>query len=107
LLGVRFETLRARVARALPVLRRCLEGKGWHVNDSNDYEWLLARERGEDVSHIPAETRAKYRQLDRLLNQLPTHAPSPGWKQRVLDSLDDPGLANADVTVISVVRPRP
>jgi RNA polymerase sigma-70 factor (ECF subfamily) len=30
LLGVRSETLQARVARALPVLRRCLEGKGWH-----------------------------------------------------------------------------
>lgn len=29
-LGVRSETLQARVARALPVLRRCLEGKGWH-----------------------------------------------------------------------------
>jgi len=28
-LGVRSETLQARVARALPVLRRCLEGKGW------------------------------------------------------------------------------
>ncbi len=29
-LGVRSETLQARVACALPVLRRCLEGKGWH-----------------------------------------------------------------------------
>jgi DNA-directed RNA polymerase specialized sigma24 family protein len=29
-LGVRSETLQARVARALPVLRRCLERKGWH-----------------------------------------------------------------------------
>ena len=28
-LGVRSETLQARVTRALPVLRRCLEGKGW------------------------------------------------------------------------------
>jgi RNA polymerase sigma factor (sigma-70 family) len=28
-LGVRSETLHARVARALPVLRRCLESKGW------------------------------------------------------------------------------
>jgi RNA polymerase sigma-70 factor, ECF subfamily len=28
-LDVRSETLQARVARALPVLRRCLEGKGW------------------------------------------------------------------------------
>jgi hypothetical protein len=60
------------------------------MTESNDYEWLLARERGEDVSHIPAETRAKYSQLDRLIKELPAHAPSPGWKQRVLDSLDDP-----------------
>jgi RNA polymerase sigma-70 factor (ECF subfamily) len=28
-LGARSEALHARVARALPVLRRCLEGKGW------------------------------------------------------------------------------
>jgi RNA polymerase sigma factor (sigma-70 family) len=28
-LGVRSETLQARVARALPVLRRCLESRGW------------------------------------------------------------------------------
>lgn len=60
------------------------------MTESNDYEWLLARERGEDVSHIPAETRAKYSQLDRLIKELPAHAPSPGWRQRVLDSLDHP-----------------
>ena len=60
------------------------------MTESNDYEWLLARERGEDVTHVPAETRAKYSQLDRLIKGLPAHAPSPGWKQRVLDSLDDP-----------------
>jgi len=30
LLGARSNALHARVARALPVLRRCLEGKGWH-----------------------------------------------------------------------------
>lgn len=34
-LGVRSETLQARVARALPVLRRCLEGKGWQ-DDGNE-----------------------------------------------------------------------
>jgi hypothetical protein len=60
------------------------------MNESNDHEWLLARERGEDVSHIPAYTREKYCRLDRLIRDLPTCAPSPGWKQRVLDSLDDP-----------------
>jgi RNA polymerase sigma-70 factor (ECF subfamily) len=29
-LGARVDALQARVSRALPVLRRCLEGKGWH-----------------------------------------------------------------------------
>jgi hypothetical protein len=60
------------------------------MNELDDSEWLLARERGEDVSHVPAYTREKYSQLDRLIHDLPTCAPSPGWKQRVLDSLDDP-----------------
>src|ERR1044071_6066699 len=60
------------------------------MTESNDYEWLLARERGEDVSHVPAHTRDRYSQLDRLIQDLPACAPSPGWKQRVLDSLDDP-----------------
>jgi hypothetical protein len=69
------------------------------MTESNDYEWLLARERGEDVSHIPAATRARYSQLDRLIKELPAHAPSPGWKQCVLDSLDDrssPAVVCAD-----------
>lgn len=29
-LGARSDALQARVSRALPVLKRCLEGKGWH-----------------------------------------------------------------------------
>jgi hypothetical protein len=62
--------------------------------ESNDYEWLLARERGEDVSHIPAHTRDKYTRLDQLIQDLPASAPSPGWKQRVLDSLDDSLVAD-------------
>lgn len=61
--------------------------------ETNDYEWLLARERGEDVSHIPRDTREKYSQLDRLIQDLPAGAPSAGWKQRVLDCLDDPLVA--------------
>ncbi len=60
------------------------------TTESNDCEWLLARERGEDVSHVPAQTREKYSQLDGLLRELPACAPDPGWKQRVLDSIDDP-----------------
>jgi hypothetical protein len=63
------------------------------MTETNDCEWLLARERGEDVSHIPDYTREKYSRLDRLIQDLPTCAPSPGWKQRVLDSLDDPLVA--------------
>jgi DNA-directed RNA polymerase specialized sigma24 family protein len=30
LLGVSANTLQARVSRALPLLKRCLEAKGWH-----------------------------------------------------------------------------
>ena len=56
----------------------------------NDEEWLLARERGDDVSHIPAPTREAYRQLDRLIDELPAHAPTSEWKQRVFDALDEP-----------------
>lgn len=58
--------------------------------DPDDEEWLLARERGEDVSHIPAGTRARYDQLDKLIEALPEHAPPAGWKQRVLEALDAP-----------------
>jgi hypothetical protein len=64
------------------------------MTESNDYEWLLARERGEDISHVPAHMRDRYSQLDRLIQDLPACAPSPGWKQRVLDSLDDQLVAD-------------
>lgn len=64
------------------------------MTESNDYEWLLARERGEDVSYIPEHRRERYGQLDRLIHDLPMCAPSPGWKQRVLDCLDDPLVAD-------------
>ena len=63
---------------------------------SNDHEWLLARERGEDVSHVPAPTREKYSQLDELIKELPAHAPNPGWRQRVLDAIDDPFEPHGD-----------
>jgi hypothetical protein len=64
------------------------------MTELNDSKWLLARERGEDVSHVPAYTRERYSQLDQMIQDLPTCAPSPGWKQRVLDSLDDPLIAD-------------
>jgi hypothetical protein len=87
-------TDRLEQSRLIDALDQCSGAasnvRGGMMTESNDYEWLLARERGEDVSHVPAETRARYGQLDRLIKELPAHAPSPGWKQRVLDSLDDP-----------------
>ncbi len=61
------------------------------MTDPDDTEWLLARERGEDVSHVPAELRAKYDRLGSMIEALPDHAPSPGWRQRVLDALGAPG----------------
>jgi hypothetical protein len=60
------------------------------MSESNDHEWILLRERGEDVSHVPAETRAKYERLARLFEALPGETPSAGWKQRVFAALDDP-----------------
>jgi hypothetical protein len=58
--------------------------------EPDEEEWLLARERGEDVSHIPARMRARYEQLDKLIEALPERVPPAGWKQRVLGALDVP-----------------
>src|ERR1051325_3610957 len=60
------------------------------MTDRDDREWLLARERGEDVSHIPEDTRARYRELGQLIVSLPGRSPSPGWKQRTLAAIDQP-----------------
>jgi hypothetical protein len=60
------------------------------MSEPRDRDWLLARERGEDVSQVPAQTRARYGELERLIEALPGQSPSPGWKQRVLDRLDAP-----------------
>jgi hypothetical protein len=77
------------------------------VNDADDSEWLLARERGEDVSHVPAETRARYDRLTRLIEALPDRAPSPGWKQRVLDAMDAPGALDAtEPPAMRTIAPR-
>ncbi|MBS1120774.1 MAG: hypothetical protein H6Q90_3002 [Deltaproteobacteria bacterium] len=65
-------------------------------DDSNhDDTWLLARERGENVSHVPAETRATYDRLQELMDKLPDEAPSLAWKQRVLAAIDAPAPAVA------------
>jgi hypothetical protein len=55
-----------------------------------DEDWLLARERGDDVSHVSPRSRARYEQLDQLIAALPERPPPAGWKQRVLDTLDAP-----------------
>jgi hypothetical protein len=59
------------------------------MSDSKDHEWLLLRERGEDVSHISASTRAKYDRLATLFEALPGATPSRGWKQPILATLDE------------------
>jgi len=86
------------------------------MSDPRDHLWLLARERGEDVDHVPAATRAGYHQLERLLAALPDPAPPTGWKARVLGALDTPaapapprrnrrwvGVAGAFAAVIAVL----
>jgi hypothetical protein len=54
--------------------------------DAKDYRWLVARERGDDISHVMASERAPYEELGALLAS--GLAPSAGWKQRVLDAID-------------------
>jgi len=54
--------------------------------DEQDYRWLIARERGEPISHVPAAARAPYEQLGALLGI--GEAPSAGFRQRVLDAID-------------------
>jgi hypothetical protein len=58
--------------------------------DDDDEDWLLARERGDDVSHVDPRTRARYEQLEQLLGALPERPPPAGWRQRALDALDAP-----------------
>jgi hypothetical protein len=54
--------------------------------DVKDHEWLLARERGEDISYVPASERAVYERLGALLGSgIP---PRAGFRQRVLDAID-------------------
>ena len=64
--------------------------------EPEDHVWLAARERGEDVSHVPAEIRAPYDQLGNLLQALPTVEPPAGWKQRALAKLDAAQAAPID-----------
>lgn len=54
-----------------------------------DDRWLLLRERGGDVAHVPARTRARYDQLAELIRALPGEAPSAGWKARILAAIDE------------------
>jgi hypothetical protein len=96
------------------------------VSEANhDHEWLLARERGEDVSHVPAHTRATYDLLQARLGDLPDEAPGLAWRHRVLAALDEPmpiarpparsrkwmvaagGLAAAALALVLVVRHDP
>lgn len=51
-----------------------------------DHEWLLARERGEDVGDVLAARRAPYERLGELLGS--GAKASAGWRQRVLDAID-------------------
>jgi hypothetical protein len=59
------------------------------MSERRDHEWLLARERGEDVSHVPAATRTPYDELGVMLRDLPAMTPRGAWKARVLAVIDE------------------
>jgi len=65
------------------------------MTEPADHEWLLARERGDDVSQVPEARRAPYRQLEQLVAALPDPAPPAGWKRRVLEAIDQPAPTSA------------
>jgi hypothetical protein len=54
--------------------------------DQPDEEWLAARERGEDIGHVPAHKREPYERLGAMIGS--GMAPSPGFRGRVLDAID-------------------
>jgi hypothetical protein len=56
------------------------------VKDHEDYKWLVARERGEDIGHVLAADRAPYEKLGELIGS--GMKPSAGFRQRVLDAID-------------------
>jgi len=68
--------------------------------DDQDYKWLVARERGENIGDVPPAERAPYDQLGELLGR--GVAPSAGFRQRVLDAIDAAEAAGAG----SEARPR-
>ncbi|HEX4420169.1 MAG TPA: hypothetical protein VH165_19775 [Kofleriaceae bacterium] len=57
------------------------------------------RERGEDVSHVPAREQARYDALVGLFAALPGATPPPGWKQRILAAFDAPAGSEAVLPV--------
>jgi hypothetical protein len=65
------------------------------MREPEDARWLALRERGEDVSHVPAREQARYDALARLFAALPGATPAPGWKQRILAAFDEPPAPDA------------
>lgn len=61
--------------------------------DDRDYKWLVARERGEDIGHVPPTERTPYDQLGALIGR--GAAPSAGFRQRVLGAIDAIDAAEA------------
>jgi hypothetical protein len=61
--------------------------------DDQDYKWLVARERGEDIGHVPPAERAPYDQLGALIGR--GVAPNAGFRQRVLGAIDAIDAAEA------------
>jgi hypothetical protein len=72
--------------------------------DDRDYKWLVARERGEDIGHVPAGERAPYDQLGALIGR--GVAPSAGFRKRVLDAIDAAEAAEQAASSESEARPK-
>jgi hypothetical protein len=72
------------------------------VSDSRDYQWLLARERGEAIGDVALETHARYRNLERLIRELPDMPPPAGWQEHVRAVLGAPVVTVARGSLTSM-----
>jgi len=61
------------------------------VTDDRDDIWLDARERGDNVDHVPAERRDRYARLEKRIAEMPVNERAPdGWMERVLTQVRRP-----------------
>lgn len=63
--------------------------------DQDDEGWLLERERGRDVSHVPLARREAYERLQAHIAKLPDAEPRPGWEDEVRSAIEREEQARA------------